>query len=78
MVVFYVQWLVVDDRHQSARVVEKMAFPMMVYEKVRDDHGATTAQYMRSFISAAEINRPAFVIPQSIQLAGGALVAWAS
>lgn len=70
-VMFYVQWLVEDKRTQSLLSKEQIPFQLLTYEKVLDDRGHPTNVFMRSFISAAEINRPAFVIPKTVLQQGG-------
>lgn len=69
-VLFYVQWLIDDASLQTKKLYDKVPFKFMVYEKVFDEQGNTTNVYMRSIISAAEINRPAFVVPKTVLQSG--------
>lgn len=69
-ILFYVQWLTQDNRPNALRVKERVPFPIMQYEKVTDERGCPTNVYMRTIITAAEINRPAFVIPRTVLHAG--------
>lgn len=69
-VFFYVQWLEEDNRNQSRQLKKAVPFNVLKYEKVRDDRGIESNIWMRTIISAAELNRPAFVVPRTVLHAG--------